>query len=82
MTSVRELIECAAQLLGSETKLANACEVTQNVHLASQSRGGGRQLLTDIIQRWKYQTGSCDDADQRFAETTATAFPTAQGTGL
>jgi hypothetical protein len=80
MTSVRELIECAAQPLGSETKLAKACEVTQNVHLASQKQGRGHQLLADIIQRWKYQTGPCDDADQRFAEATATAFPTAKGT--
>jgi hypothetical protein len=50
MTSVCELIECAAQLLGSETKLAKACEVTQNAILQAKSRGRA-QLLAGIIQR-------------------------------
>jgi hypothetical protein len=39
-SSVRELIEAAAKLLGSETKLAEACGVSQNAIWQAKSRGG------------------------------------------
>jgi hypothetical protein len=42
--SVRELIERAAQLLGSETKLAKAREVSQNAISQAKSRGRAHQL--------------------------------------
>ncbi len=66
MTSVRELIECAVQLLGSEIKLAKACEVTQNA--ISQAKSGGRahQFLAELIQRRKFEIGLCNDATGRF----------------
>lgn len=37
--SVRELIESAAKLLGSETKLAEACGVSQNAIWQAKTRG-------------------------------------------
>jgi hypothetical protein len=45
--SVRELIERAAQLLGSETKLAKAREVSQNAISQAKSRGRAHQFLAD-----------------------------------
>jgi DNA-binding transcriptional regulator YdaS (Cro superfamily) len=38
-SSVRDLIETAARLLGNETKLAAACGVTQNAIWQAKQRG-------------------------------------------
>jgi hypothetical protein len=44
--SVRELIVSAAKQLGSESKLADACGVSQNAIWQAESRGRAHQLLS------------------------------------
>jgi hypothetical protein len=62
-SSVREFIERAAQLVGTEAKLAAACGVSQNAIWQAKS-----SMLADIIQRkdGQYQIRLCDDADGLF----------------
>jgi hypothetical protein len=60
-SSVRELIERAAQLVGTEAKLAAACGVSQNAIWQAKS-----SMLADIIQRRQYQIRLCEDVDGPF----------------
>jgi hypothetical protein len=67
--TVTELIKQAAAIVGNETKLADACEVSQNAIWQAKSRGRAHQLLAGIIQRGdgQYQIGLCEDADGLFS---------------
>jgi hypothetical protein len=66
--TVTEPIKQAAAIVGNETKLVDACEVSQNAIWQAKGRGRAHQLLAEIIQRkdGQYQIGLCDDADGRF----------------
>jgi hypothetical protein len=49
MTSVRELIETVAKLLGSESKLASACGVSQNALWQAEEQGAVALVVPPLL---------------------------------